>query len=78
MNNAEKYKAAEDFLAHIRSNRESVGELLKIDAKVIRDRAAENGIELTPSECADLKNILQCGYNMVGGDDNWSDFIFEK
>jgi len=73
----DKQVAANEFLAHIRANRDSVGELLQYDSGYIRNEAANRGVELTPSECEGLLKILKYGYDMVGGSDTWSDFLLD-
>ena len=55
-----------EFLDYVRNNRFSVDSTINADPIYIRRFAAENGIELTPHECASLIRILQTGSEMVG------------
>lgn len=53
------------LIEHVKNNYDRVGALLVRDPNWVRNFAAENGLELSPTECDYLIDILRAGYNLV-------------
>lgn len=60
--------AQEEFLSHIRANRDRVAAILEYDPMRVRFFAAEHGMELTPDECDFLLRLLSAGLKLVDND----------
>lgn len=63
----DRMQVCADFLEYCSGHRDSICNLLRGDPGRVREWAAEQGLELTPDECADLLNILRVGVDLVDG-----------